>query len=300
VPFIFLVWEGPKSDTIGGVSLFISIPTTHRVFGSSILRRTRGDGYVYAVSVYTFVVKKVINALSAAQWGQIAEQLALVKKYLLRLDANLVVPTTRQQEPTNMDDTNHRNDENDHDNNYAHYARTGRILVPPTQMASNEQWANHDMFQQDYRHVVLLLQVQQELACLRESLDQIKMDGTYGYRITENRLERAADACRKRLVRVFENQSGDGRGLPESLSLLLYREVNQKFMAPATDSDDDDDNESVAAKLLRQDVIAILLDATHEFSQARLEDKVSQFELAVSLESRLYCISKSVLCELKE
>lgn len=190
--------------------------------------------------------------VSAAQWYQITEQLVLVRGHLLRLDANLVVPTLRQVPATS------RNDEKDPPD-YA-VTKTGRILP------SNEQVANYDLFQQDYQHVLLLFQVQQALARLRESLDETNMDGTY-YLISESSLQRAADACQGTLVRIFgnqENQSDDGGGLPESLSFLLHRKAN-------TDGADES-----GADLLRQDITAICLDETHEFSHARLKENVSQ------------------------
>jgi hypothetical protein len=201
---------------------------------------------------------KDVTDISAAQWTQITEQLVLVRGHLLRLDANLAVPTLPQIPAT----TTSRNDENKHPDNAG------------TQIASNEQVANYHMFQQDFFDVVLLLQVQQALACLRESLDSTNIDGTY-YLISESSLQRAADACHAKLVRIFENQenqSADGQGLPESLSFLLHRKYQRRSGPDNHDTHGDDES---VANLLRQDITAICLDETHECSHARLKEKVS-------------------------
>lgn len=189
--------------------------------------------------------------ISAAQWTQITEQLVLVRGHLLRLDANLAVSTLPPVPATTA-----RNDENEHPDN---------AVTDSAQIASNEQVANYDMFQQDYQHVVLLLQVQRAMACLYESLEYTNMDGN-----AESCVQCAAEACQESLVRIFENQE-NGRGLPESLSLLVYRNSYQKRNGP-----DIHGNHETGADLMRQDVTDICLDETHEFSHARLKAKVSQ------------------------
>jgi hypothetical protein len=222
-----------------------------------------------ATNISNAGVKHATN-ISVAQWTQIMEQLVLVRGHLLRGDANLVVPfITLPQVPASTN----RSDENENDRQ------------DDTQYASNEQVANYDMFQQDYQHVVLLLQVQHALSCLLESLDNTSMDGTY--QISESRHQRAVVACRERLLRIFENEENQSDD-DESLAFLLHRITHQKRSGLDTDVDD----ESVTL-LLRQDVTAICLGETHEFSHARLKQKVSQ---SVELNQQSVNLKKSACC----
>jgi hypothetical protein len=179
----------------------------------------------------------------AAQWSQIKLQLELLKIYMLRPDAN-------------------ENFDTDTDT-------VGAIrILPPAQASLDEQLEKHDMFQQDYRQVVLLLQVQQALASLRESTFPEFME-----RRDPKGVERAIGTCQRRLEHVFqdkENQS-ESRGIPEALAFLLSGKDNKnkrRSSNPATD-----DNTWVVN--LQQDVTAFCLDETHEFSHAHLKEKVS-------------------------
>jgi hypothetical protein len=133
----------------------------------------------------------------------------------------------------------------------------------------NEQLEKHDMFQQDYRQVVLLLQDQQALASLHESTSRPRMHGTQ----TSKRCQ--TSHWQHSLKHVFqdkENQS-ESRGIPEAPAFLLSSKGNKnkkRSSNPATD-----DNKWVVNLQLQQDVNAFRLDETHEFSQAHLKEKVS-------------------------
>jgi hypothetical protein len=107
--------------------------------------------------------------ISAVQWQQVREQLVLLKSYLLRQDANLTVPTLNQvPDPAKTTTTT-----TTAATATAHDAEDEYPSVPPSQAAPDGQLEKHDMFQQDYQQVLLLLSVHQVLAKFNESLHKI-------------------------------------------------------------------------------------------------------------------------------
>lgn len=87
---------------------------------------------------------------SAQMWNEFREQLMIVKSYLLRKDANLDIPIER--------------------------AAYEDELIPTEIDELDAELDKHEMFQDSYQEVLLLLQVQETIACLLEKVKVISPD----------------------------------------------------------------------------------------------------------------------------
>lgn len=180
-------------------------------------------------------------SISADQWQQVREQLVLLKSYLLRQDANLPVPTLQQVPPVVVPSVSVDADVDQVDQATVNAA----VTVPSSQATPDGQLEKHDMFQQDYQQVILLLHVHQVLAKFKESLQKIAATSSQQQQqhqqqskdkhvtSVNKRVEQAIDAYENSLLTVFENHSkmnpkAAALSIPKELTAFLLRDLYQK------------------------------------------------------------------------
>jgi hypothetical protein len=241
--------------------------------------------------------------VSADQWQQVREQLVLVKSYLLRQDANLPVPTLQQvgaATAIHVSDHDTDADHKDGDAEDHEYA-----VVPACQAAPDGQLEKHDMFQQDYQQVVLLLHVHQVLAKFKESLQKIASSESSpssqqhsnpkdNIHAVNKRAEQAIDAYENSLFTVFENHhqtaatlnhNANGnhtteQAIPKELTAFLLRDLYQQkrtsLGSHTSNSTDANKNQPVTDLVtsLQDHVRNMCLNAASEYSHASLKQRV--------------------------
>jgi hypothetical protein len=232
-------------------------------------------------------------SISADQLQQVREQLVLLKSYLLRQDANLPVPTLQQvpnadaaAADADADADTDQAKHNEDDTEYAVIETT--VTVPPSQAAPDGQLEKHDMFQDDYQQVILLLHVHQVLAKFKESLQKIaasssqsqlqhKKDRSTAVTSVNKRAEQAIDAYENSLLTVFEHHKSNSKmsatadlAIPKELTAFLLRDLYQKG---SNHKNQQAANVDLVTSL-QDHVRRMCLNVTSEYSHASLKTRV--------------------------
>lgn len=181
---------------------------------------------------------------SSSYWKGLREQLIIVKTYMLRKDANAAVPVVRRSGYIEDDeDIPEENDELD-----------GAL-------------EKHEMFQDSYQEVLLLMEVQEILSKFCERMSCIESDGEDAVK----QLEFAVNSYESELQKLFLPQGipeGADIGeetnshIPEELTKFLLAELRKK---PAE-----------AAKLLLMDAAGVMCNDECVYSHPQLKQKVSR------------------------
>jgi hypothetical protein len=225
------------------------------------------------------------NSIPADQWQQVREQLVLLKSYLLRQDANLPVPTL-QQVPANAN-ANANAEEQATYNDYV----CAEVVVPPSQAAPDGQLEKHDMFQDDYQQVILLLHVHQVLAKFKESLQKIAASSQQSSQSppqqkdtvtsVNKRVEQAIDAYENSLLTVFEHHKSSNSKMNNSVAsteLVIPKELTAFLLRDLYQKGSDHRNQQAAhvdlVTSLQDHVRRMCLNAASEYSHAGLKTKV--------------------------
>ena len=161
---------------------------------------------------------------SAALWKDLREQLIIVKSFLLRKDANANVPIQRK----GYDDDD----------------------IPPENDELDGVLEKHEMFQDNYREVLLSIEVQEILARFCEHVTS--MDAKASNLVKE--LETAVNSYDRELQRLF------GDKIPEELTGFLLPELYKK--------------PEQAVGLLLRDALAVMNDEECVYSTVQLKQKV--------------------------
>ena len=201
---------------------------------------------------------------SASLWKDLREQLIIVKSYMLRKDANVRVPILRQGY-----------EEEDEDD-----------IIPDENDELDGVLEKHEMFQDSYQEVLLLIEVQEILASFCEKISSINVQDVADADADDNigivkQLENAVDSYEQALQNLFLPQGvADGANVGEETKSHIPTEL-VGFLLPELYK-----KPRAAVSLLLRDALAVMSNEECPYSHAQLKTKVRYVLLWAIIEYR--------------